>query len=198
MNYIEKLEQSDIFRYIKDKKVLEIGTAQGYYWNLYKKYNPLNITGLDPDDSWSLTDGVKRENIIKYGWEKYLPVTGYDVIIAYGVIYKLSSPLHFLETLVRSEPQVIMIEQIDRWGQPGISKYQSIRDGERGDIIYSDRYNSKIHMHAPEDLIVKAMNNMNYELVQKEVIRATDDNDVWMLRGKKSTKQFTFLNKNNI
>lgn len=38
--YFEHLEESDIFKCIEGKTVLEIGTANGIFWETFFKYNP--------------------------------------------------------------------------------------------------------------------------------------------------------------
>ena len=185
--YFNQLENLNIFDCIENKNVLEIGTADGMFWELYNKYNPSSITGLDPDVRWRLPPCVKESDIIRESYDTYLPKTGYDVIICFGLIYKLHSPIHLLELMARSRPEYIILE--DLGPEPkitGISlSKQSTTTGNIGDLIIADEIHCPFVTTLSSNSIISIMETMSYKLENKYYLESSHPS-------KKKTRQFIF------
>ena len=183
--YLNQLENRNIFDCIENKNVLEIGTAEGMYWELYNKYNPSSITGLDPDNRWRLLEGVKESDMIRESYHTYLPKTGYDVIISFGLIYKLHSPILLLELMARSRPEYIILEDIDKpVEQISLTKVSPIA-GNLGDLIIADEIHCPFVTTLSSNSIISIMETMSYKLENKYAWNCNHPS-------KKKTRQFIF------
>ena len=161
--YMAHLENNNIFECIENKNVLEIGTANGLFWETYNLYNPSSITGLDPDTRWDLTSGLDEKDMIRESYDTYLPKTGYDVIICFGFIYKLHSPIHLLELMARSRPEYIILEDLDNEELvcgPLVTNYA----GGVGELVVSDEVYCPYVTKLPMNTIISAMESMSYRL----------------------------------
>jgi len=184
--YLNQLEDNNTFECIENKNVLEIGTADGSFWELYNKYNPSSITGLDPDDRWPLIDDVKESDIIRESYDTYLPKTGYDVIICFGLIYKLHSPMHLLELMARSRPEYIILEDIGPGQMQGITLFQHTPiAGNIGDLIIADEIHCPFVTTLGSNAIISIMETMSYKLENKYYLKSNHSSKV-------ETRQFIF------
>jgi len=162
--YFDQLENNNIFDCIKKKNVLEIGTADGMFWKHYNKYNPSSITGLDPDDRWLLKEGVKESDIIRESYETYLPKTEYDVIICFGLICKLHSPIHLLELIARSRPEYIILEDIDFSTEQISLTKMGPNTNKIGELIVIDEISCPHITRLSTNIIISIMETMSYKL----------------------------------
>ena len=187
--YFDHLESQNIFECIQGKDVLEIATATGNFWKLYKKYNPSSVTGLDPDTRWILEDDVDENCIVRESFDTYLPKKQFDVIVCFGLIYKLANPIQLLELIARSEPSYVILEDLMdntgpylRWRElSGINTF--------GNLVTNEQINSQIVLLPNKEVIEAAMRNMGYTLelcVTKKIL--TDDKSF----GKKLSRQYLF------
>ena len=190
--YFDQLENLNIFDCIENKNVLEIGTAEGLFWELYNKYNPSSITGLDPDDRWSLKEDIKESDIIRESYETYLPKTGYDVIICFGLIYKLHSPIHLLELIARSRPEYIILEDIGFFSgtsypieQIYLTKIPKNNNGNLGDLFVNDEISCPYVTSLSTASTISVMKTMSYKL--ENVYELETENPA-----KLETRQFIF------
>ena len=194
--YFHHIEHNDIFSCIKGKKVLEIGTAEGLFWETYNKYDPLSVTGLDPDDRWTLIDDVKDSDIIRESYLSYLPTTDYDVIICFGLIYKLHSPIHLLELIASSKPEYIVLEDLGLMDQDPCELYLAGQHGSLGELLVYNDVHSRYVSALSGNAIVDIMEDMSYTLEkQTEYIEYAGDPDNYIKSAKASTLQFVFKRK---
>lgn len=186
-DYFTHLRSCNVFECINNKNVLEIATANGRFWKLYKEYNPKSITGLDPDDRWNLVDGVNKSDIINECYTSYLPNKSYDVIICFGLLYKLHSPFNLLELLANSDPEYIILEDLLTDLIKDKFTYENdLSLGNKGDLIVNQEKHSKFFVWFPRKLVIAAMENMQYKLV-KEFYHTTKYEG-----SKKDTHQYIF------
>jgi hypothetical protein len=184
--YFNHLENNNIFECIENKNVLGIGTADGMFWETYNLYNPSSIIGLDPDNRWKLMVGVGEKNIIRESYETYLPKTGYDVIICFGLIYKLHSPIHLLELIARCRPEYIILEDIYST-KTGIQLVAKDNHGDEslGGLI-TDEIDCGFSTKLSTASLISVMENMSYKLKYSWEFK---ENSGW---AKANTKQFIF------
>lgn len=187
--YFAHLEHNNVFKYIKNKKVLELATANGLFWGTYAKCNPLSVVGLDPDDRWPLINGVKESDIIRESYETYLPKSGYDVIICFGLMYKLHSPIRLLELMASSKPEYILLEDIAPDNENSCSLYHCGDHGKVGDLVIKEEIYSRYVTSLTSDSIIAIMKDMTYTL-EKFTEYSSDHLD-----SKKQTAQFIFKKK---
>ena len=183
--YFDQLENLNIFDCIENKNVLEIGTAGGAFWKLYNKYNPSSITGLDPDDRWNLKEGVKESDIIRESYETYLPKTGYDVIICFGLIYKLHSPIHLLELIARSRPEYIILEDIEFPTEQISLTNIGPNNNNMGELIINDEISCPYAIRLSTTSTISIMETMSYKLENVYELETKNPS-------KSKTRQFIF------
>ena len=183
--YLDQLENLNIFACIENKNVLEIGTAEGLFWKLYRKYNPLSITGLDPDSRWQLTSDLDEKDMIRESYDTYLPKTGYDVIICFGLLYKLHSPLHLLQLMAQSRPEYIILEDDANNEVITCSPLMPYSTGKLGELVMSDDVYCPYVTRLPMNIIISAMESMSYKLENSHKTKTEHPS-------KLNTRQFIF------
>ena len=183
--YFDQLENLNIFDCIENKNVLEIGTAEGLFWELYNKYNPSSITGLDPDNRWSLKEDIKESDIIRESYDTYLPKTGYDVIICFGLIYKLHSPIHLLELIARSRPEYIILEDIEFPTEQISLTNIGPNNNNMGELIINDEISCPYAIRLSTTSTISIMETMSYKLENVYELETKNPS-------KSKTRQFIF------
>ena len=187
--YFQHLKDNKIFECIKNKNVLEISTGHGRFWRLYKKYNPKSIVGLDPDTRWKLADGMVEEDIIREGYETYLPKLGYDVIICFGLSYKLSSPFLLMELLARSNPEYIIYEDL---AKANLEYNTTPVNKKLGTLLSEHELNCEMVLHVTKAATITAFGNMGYDLQMSKTLTLDDS---FNGHSKKQTRQYVFKKK---
>jgi hypothetical protein len=155
------------------------------FWELYNKYNPSSITGLDPDDRWSLKEDIKESDIIRESYETYLPKTGYDVIICFGLIYKLHSPIHLLEAIARSRPEYIILEDIEFPTEQISLTKMGPNNNKIGELVVIDEISCPYVTRLSTASTISVMKTMSYKL--ENVYELETENPA-----KLKTRQFIF------
>ena len=112
---------ADKFKYCEDKTVLEIGPFNGYHTELIKRFNPKNITMIEPN--YRAAKWLKKEypechviidDAILYLCDKPYVKKPYDVVICCGVLYHLHSPVFLLELIANiCQPEYVFLETMD-------------------------------------------------------------------------------------
>ena len=156
-----------MFSIIENKTVLEIATGHAEYWPYYKLYNPKKIIGLDPDERWFVSNDIKekiiREDVFDYLAKKEY----YDVIICYGLIYKMHSPINLFEKICRCKPKHILIETLSNSKDICVVKTSHNRSG---DLVTFD-LTSKYALLLTNDMIVKVFEDLGYKLKKKQFVQ---------------------------
>ena len=187
--YFNHLKDNKIFECIRNKNVLEISTGHGKFWKLYRNYNPKSIIGLDPDNRWHLEDGVVEKDIIRKGYESYLPKLGYDVIICFGLSYKLPSPFLLMELLARSNPEYIVYEDLAR---PNIECNTTPVNRKVGTLLSEHKLNCGMVIHVTKEATITAFGNMGYDLYISKSLKLDDS---FNGHSKQQTRQYVFKKK---
>ncbi len=95
---------------LEGRRILDIGSSNGYYMFRMASYNPLMVLGVEPQSSFyfqylAIQKFLKKENVyclpIPYdqlpGMEKY-----FDTIFCMGILYHRKSPLEMLKSIFDS------------------------------------------------------------------------------------------------
>lgn len=186
--YFEHLEESNIFKCIEGKTVLEIGTANGIFWETFFKYNPKKVTGLDPMEYKHFVKPCTREQILNKSWEDFLPTQYFQVIICFGLIYKLHSPITLLEKLARSQPEYIILEDIYKFDNVKLN--WDLKLNTVGALITNSSINTTATLKLPVNDIIRIMEQFGYTLEQKTVLDFSHKDTTNF--GKEYTTQFLF------
>jgi SAM-dependent methyltransferase len=191
--YKNHLRKNNIFSLLENKNVLDIATGDGNIWEVIRENNPKTLTGLDPDPRWYYADNnISKDDIISQTYENFLPTHGYDAIVCFGLIYKLSSPIRLLELIARSQPEVIILEDLNLFNEKDkVTTWDILKSKQnRGDLIYDDDINSGIIIGVTFEMVTESMNNMGYSYVSSSIFKIRNED-----HSKYNTRQYVFTKK---
>lgn len=96
--------------------VLDIATGRKLLYK-YKLDNVKKLIAVEPDAEWcsELIDDISdipcATEINNCAYEDYTPIENIDVVVCAGLLYHLSSPIHFLQTVANVyQPKVFYLE----------------------------------------------------------------------------------------
>jgi SAM-dependent methyltransferase len=191
--YKNHLRKNNIFSLLENKNVLDIATGDGNIWEVIRENNPKTLTGLDPDPRWYYADNnISKDDIISQTYENFLPTNEYDAIVCFGLIYKLSSPIRLLELIARSQPEVIILEDLNLFNEKDkLTTWDILKSKQnRGDLIYDDDINSGIIIGVTFEMVTESMNNMGYSYVSSSMFKIRNED-----HSKYNTRQYVFTKK---
>lgn len=172
--YFQEIEH--FFSIVENKKVLELSSFTGHFWPYILKYKPMLLEGLEPAniDKFVLPD-IK---VHKIGYEDFLPNKNYDVIMSFGLVYKLSNPLDLIERLANSNPEYILFEDIKHFhdnNDSGLGYGLEIFN-ELGNLIVDEKKYKKVpwNLSLPIQIIVDAFKLLGYELIKYQDVTIPD------------------------
>lgn len=181
--YLQKT--SSMFDVMTNNTVLEIATGIAMYWPYYELNKPSSITGLDPDTRWQLPESFKgsiiREDAFNYLSKKIY----YDVIVCYGLIYKLHSPIDLFEKICRCKPRHVCIETTNSEGEMTIIKTHHNRLGE----LVTNDLTSRYALLLTNQNIIDVFDDLGYQLTKKQHLKSN-------LQSKENVVQMNFDRKN--
>jgi len=174
-------------KYCKNKSVIEFGPLNGYVTEVILETNPKHLTCVEPDpmmihelsgSKFSQIDELLSGTANDFYNESLQHKA--DVVISFGVIYHLHSPLHFIEQIVnKSLPEVVMLEPLFPWeedrtceGDFEVKGYYSPEPHNQTGFAFGD---SKITnpltlaLHTDSKLFIKAFDILGYDFEQIEV-----------------------------
>jgi 2-polyprenyl-3-methyl-5-hydroxy-6-metoxy-1,4-benzoquinol methylase len=178
-NYEQYLKfiQTTYFTVCENQRVLEIGANTGHHTKLLISTNPGYLEVIEPDKICIKTlkkiNGIS--NIVN---DDALLILNkprkFDVVVCFGVLYHLHSPLHLIELIVNNcNPDYIILDstndashlefQLEQHNVPG---NRHVRPGWKcaGYKLVSISY----------DIVCNSLRNMNYNLVQMNKLSTTD------------------------
>ena len=157
-----------MFSYVESKTVLDIGCSGGLFWPVLSKYNPSLIEGLDPDTRHEIDPAYRHIKIHNQSYEDFLPRQGYDVILSFGLIYKLSDPIGLIERIANSNPKHIIFENIMHWDTQLPVEFFDEDHNLLGGLVYDPSY-KKVPwaLLFPPVMIEKAFSTVGYDMTDK-------------------------------
>lgn len=92
---------------IKGKRILDIGSNNGYYMFKIAYNNPLMVIGLEPQSSFyfqylAIQKFLKQDNVFCFPitYEKFIKMDKYfDMVFCMGIIYHQKSPIQMLKSI---------------------------------------------------------------------------------------------------
>lgn len=154
----------------QDRTVLEVGCFEGWITERVVTHNPKKLILLEPHkksvnfvaekfpDATIICGDMHEESDLKQ-------VGQVEVVLLLGVIYHSHAPLHALETLVNCcDPQTVILDNMNsrfEWVEEPINE-QGMR------CTVNSRKTCNIVININNELTIKAMNNLGYQLVKQE------------------------------
>jgi len=113
IEYVNEIEKNYL-SVCQNKKVLEIACSAGHISQRVINQNPQTLTMIDPGVKKSPleeTDTIKFISDDVHAWLPSVPKT--DVVICFGLLYHLHSPLYLLELIVNHcDPESIILDNV--------------------------------------------------------------------------------------
>ena len=168
------------FPYCKDKHILEIGPyGTGFHTKLIQEFNPKSHTAIEGDPeqceifakNFPNVDLIKNDALIELNQKQH-----YDVVVCFGVIYHLHSPLHLLELIVNNAtPDLLFLDCVNAPRNNEVLAVEEYTNLE-GNRFTTEQWRSvNYNMIVPFDIIAKSMSHLGYISVDKSSLNITDN-----------------------
>jgi len=179
--YLSMLE-ADYFAVCKDQTVLEIGPLNGYHSKLIVKNTPEHFEVIEPhkgEASRDLQSIAGIDKIIVDDALLFLSVPRpYSVVVCFGVLYHLHSPIHLLELIAsHCRPKYVLLDSVGEFdaGMPDSAVFHDEAVNQPGTRQVSTDFKfSGLKIMCPGSVIQVAMNRLGYELVKSCNLNVTD------------------------
>ena len=155
----------------QNKTVLEIASSTGEISQHIVKQNPKTLTMIDPGFSNS---PIKETGTIKfisddvYHWLPTAPQI--DVVVCFGLLYHLHSPLHLIELIVNyCDPETIILDNVVA-PHPLAFNQESINISGSRQIRKGWKY-CPFNMPTPFFIINQSLDHMGYRLTKSHHLR---------------------------
>jgi SAM-dependent methyltransferase len=178
-DYADFLNQH-YFPYCKDKDILEIGPyGLGFHTKLIQNFGPKSHTAIEGDpeqceifeSNFPNVNLIKNDALIELNQKQH-----YDIVVCFGVIYHLHSPLHLLELIVNNcTPNLLFLDCVNA---PRNNEVLAIEEdiNMEGNRFTAEQWRSiKYNMVVPFDIISRSMKQLGYILVNKSSLAITDN-----------------------
>lgn len=155
------------FNICKDKTVLEIGPYIGIQTQVIEANGPKEITLVEPNGNAVniLHNYFNNVEIVQDDIFFYLESTrNFDVVVCFGVLYHLHSPLYLLELIAnRVSPELVIIETFTQT-YPKVTIEGDNTPGARQ--LINDWKSVNMAISISKDTIITAMDNLGYTLIE--------------------------------
>jgi hypothetical protein len=160
----------DVFPCVKEKTVLEIGPFYGNITDLYHYFSPAAITLVEPNQhaaEFLNNDQYNNATVVCDDINFYLrSPRPHDIVVCFGVLYHMHSPLHLLELIVNNvNPKLLLLETTGVDIQPNSASMILEENNIPGNrYTNSDWKYCGYAMAVAKDVIIKAMMTLGYTL----------------------------------
>ena len=171
--YLSFLE-TDCFAVCKDQTVLEIGPLSGYHSKRIVENNPKNFEVIETYEDLATHELAEINGIDNIIVDDALLVLSmprpYDVVVCFGVLYHLHSPIHLLELIVNHcRPKYILLDSTGEFDadMPEGSPFYDENVNELGSRQVRSNFKfSGLKIMCPGSVIQLAMDRLGYKLVK--------------------------------
>ena len=157
----------------KKSRVLELGPAPGDHSKLIIKNNPSYLELIEGDSR--AIDNLKLINGVDYVLCDDIMIAlqstqNFDVVVCFGVLYHLHSPLHLLELIVNNcSPKHILLDSVHA-AHPLVFAHEE--PNLYGNVQYRLGWKgSKMNFVIPFFIINWALSNMGYTLINADNLK---------------------------
>lgn len=159
------------FNVCKDKSVLEIGPYIGVQTQVIKANDPRQLTLVEPnlDGVIALQYHFHDAEIVNDDIFFYLADTHkFDVVVCFGLLYHLHSPLYLLELIAnRVSPDHMIIETFTQTN-PTFKIENDNTPGARQ--LINDWKSVNLTLYISKEIIISSMHNLGYKLLEYNTI----------------------------
>lgn len=173
LNYIST-EYLDV---CKNMSVLEIGPGMHVPYIL--KHNPSDYTGVQPDSEILkvLRFDHPETNFIEddiFSMLSFDSKFKQDVVVCFGVLYHVHSPLHLLELIVNCcDPTYIILDSVNSPDELKFNIEPPNISGNR--FVLNNRKSCNFNLVAPFEIINQGLKQTGYTLIKSEFLKITDN-----------------------
>lgn len=175
--YFELLERN-FFNLCFGLDVLEIGPFGGHHSKLIINNKPKSFDVIEPNVIQDLADIKGINRIVSDDALLSLPsMNTYDVVVCFGVLYHLHSPIHLLELIVNyCQPKYILLDSVGIFNESNAElKFVDEEVNTPGNrYVRSNFKSSGLKLHCPGKVIQLAMSRLGYELVTSTDLNVSD------------------------
>lgn len=171
VNYLYRIQE--VFTVIENKTVLEIGPFTGNHTYFLREFKPKSITLVEPNIYGvnKLTRKYPEYEVIHDDIMLFLEKPRkFDVVMCFGVLYHLHSPLYLLELIAnRCDPDFILLETTtgNTAGNQFVNNSSILRyedDNTLGNRYTVNNWKSvKMHLNIYQSVIDEALKNLGYD-----------------------------------
>jgi SAM-dependent methyltransferase len=179
--YLDLIE-SNYFTICKDQHVLEIGALNGHHSELICKNHPSKFEVIEPNKSLASTELQQINGIDNIIIDDALLALSNphpcDVVVCFGVLYHLHSPIHLLELIVNHcQPKFIMLDSVGKFNENG--SYQNYWADENVNQLGTRQVRpgfrfSGLTVMCNGDTFQLVMNRLGYSLLTSNDLCLTD------------------------
>ena len=155
----------------QNKTVLEIACNTGLISQRIVNQNPKTLTMIDPGFKKSPTEETDTIKFLSEDVHAWLPMASKtDVVICFGLLYHLHSPLHLLEIIVNyCDPETIMLDSVVAPHPLAFNLEINNRPGNR--YVGRNWKHCPFNMPTPFFIINQSLDHMGYLLDKSHHLR---------------------------
>ena len=168
------------FHVCRDARVLEVGGLKGDHSKKIIEHCPAYLEVIEPHVSLA-NDLTNIEGIDQIVTDDALLLLSsprpFDVVICFGVLYHLHSPIHLLELFVNHcRPKYLMLDSVGEFSRSEVIKYDKELVNDLGTRqVRSDWKFSGLKIVTNGQIFNQALNNMGYQLIQSNHLNVSDN-----------------------
>jgi len=181
--YLSLLE-TEYFSVCKDQTVLEIGPFGGHHSTIIVKHNPKSFEVIEPYNSVQTREKLATiDGIDKIIVDDALLVLSaprpYNVVVCFGLLYHLHSPIHLLELIVNHcRPKYILLDSVGKFNEEMTSGMlfddePAQEPGTRQ--VRTDFKFSGLKLMCAGSVFQLVMNRLGYKLIKSYDLAVTDN-----------------------
>lgn len=168
---------TEYFTVIKNKSVLELGPNDGFHTKLLQELNPSFHEVIEPDSECAQHIRLQYPNVSVINDDAFQILSKdkkFDVVICFGLLYHLHSPLYLLELIVnRCDPKFILIDCVD---SPEVLQFEEEPLNVPGSRHVINLWKTaNFNLVAPFEIIAQSMKHMGYKIIKNSKLEITDN-----------------------
>jgi SAM-dependent methyltransferase len=158
----------EYFYICQNRSILEIGANTGIHTDIIKTQSPNYYQVIEPNGNACtiLKKNHPEINLIQEDvFEVLINKKDFDVVICFGVLYHLHSPLYLLELIANScNPQFIMLDCVNDPDNLEFLEEPPNQSGNR--FVTQQKKSCNFNLVAPFEIIAQGMKHLDYKLIK--------------------------------
>lgn len=177
IDYGEFLKK-EYFYVVDNRSVLELGPNTGFHTNLIQQMNPKFHEAIEPNAQCSkfLQDRYfgNVQTIHDDAFMVLQNAKKIDVVICFGLLYHLHSPLYLLELIANNcDPDIILLDCVH---SPAVLEFLEEATNTPGNRFSMGNWKSiKFNLNAPFEIVSQSMKQLDYKLIKSSNLTIQDN-----------------------